>query len=303
MALAVIFVLTVGCPRPASATTLGTLFCNAFYELAPFGDFFSYVAYLIGCIFIGQGLYGLKSHMDSPANHPLHRAIGLLAGGAGLLSAPAFASTIIMTLFMGGGSPATPSCSAGSVSSSSGQSLDVLLTNFLGNVDPALAALVSLVAWTMGAFMIVNGLIKASKYGHDPRANSPTHFITSFIIGAMLIAIGQSFSSILTSIFGSSAPSGDVLSWSGDVNNWSAVQNIGSSQFTEAIKAALTFFQVVGMISLVRGFHVMKKAVEGSGQATIPQGLTHIIGGVLAINIYQFLEIMDTTFGTGFLSG
>jgi hypothetical protein len=57
------------------------------------------------------------------------------------------------------------------------------------------------------------------------------------------------------------------------------------------------------MIAFVRGWLIIKNAVEGAGQATVAQGFTHIVGGVLAINIYSFLEIMDQTFGTNFLTG
>ncbi len=46
---------------------------------------------------------------------------------------------------------------------------------------------------------------------------------------------------------------------------------------------------------------LVKNAIEGAGQATVVQGFTHIVGGVLAINIYTFLEIIDQTFGTNFL--
>jgi hypothetical protein len=31
------------------------------------------------------------------------------------------------------------------------------------------------------------------------------------------------------------------------------------------------------------------------------QGLTHVIGGAFAINIFYVLEMLDATFGTGFL--
>jgi hypothetical protein len=55
------------------------------------------------------------------------------------------------------------------------------------------------------------------------------------------------------------------------------------------------------MIAFVRGWLILKRASEGSGQATMAQGFTHLFGGVLAMNIFGFLEIMDSTFGTNFL--
>jgi hypothetical protein len=73
-------------------------------------------------------------------------------------------------------------------------------------------------------------------------------------------------------------------------------------QFSNAIEAALTFFQLIGMIAFVRGWMIMKSASEGTGNATMAQGITHIIGGVCALNIFQFLHVFDYTFGTNLLS-
>jgi intracellular multiplication protein IcmC len=68
-----------------------------------------------------------------------------------------------------------------------------------------------------------------------------------------------------------------------------------------AVNSALTFVQVIGVIAFVRGWLILKKVVEGSGNVSLAQGLTHILGGVLAINIFQFLLIMDHTFGLNLL--
>jgi hypothetical protein len=56
-------------------------------------------------------------------------------------------------------------------------------------------------------------------------------------------------------------------------------------------------FQLVGLISFVRGWNILRNAIEGVGQATVPQGLTHIIGGVLAMNISGFMVALDATLG------
>ena len=113
---------------------------------------------------------------------------------------------------------------------------------------------------------------------------------------------GQSAGNVLFTLFG--VGTSDVIDYATNesrVMSWNAVSVFGSTPFATAIAAALTFFQLIGILAFVRGLYIVKNAVEGTGQATMAQGFTHIIGGVLAINIYTFLEVMDSTFGTGFL--
>jgi hypothetical protein len=46
----------------------------------------------------------------------------------------------------------------------------------------------------------------------------------------------------------------------------------------------------------------MKNMVEGNNQATMAAGLTHIIGGALAINIFPTLRLFNNTFGVNFIT-
>jgi len=104
---------------------------------------------------------------------------------------------------------------------------------------------------------------------------------------------------VTASVFGGSVSDAAVLNWGSTVTS-----GLGgaSAQFQTAVNAALSFFQIIGFIAFVRGWMVLKKVVEGGGNVTMAQGITHIVGGVLAINIAPFLKIMDTTFGTNLLS-
>ena len=113
----------------------------------------------------------------------------------------------------------------------------------------------------------------------------------------MLVVIAQSMGTIMDTVFGSAQIANfSVLSWT----KVSDAAGGDTTAFQNAVQAALTFVQIVGFIAFVRGWNIIRHAVEGSGQATVPQGVTHIVGGVMAINIYQFVKVMDTTFGTNF---
>ena len=310
VAFGVALFVALGWPHPAAAqifaTTMGDMICNAANELGPFTYLFNGVAYLAGALFVGQGLMHLKGNPENPNNHPMHKALAHIIGGAFLLALPNFANTLVNSLFFVNDGGGLSSCGnylePGNGGGNAG--LDVLLSNLINNIADPLDFLVSAAAIVAGVFLLVRGLIKGAKYGQDPKANSPTHILSNLIIGAILIVVGQSFSVVMTSLFGfgSSGMLG-MVGGTDAVTTWTSNWDVDvSQQFITAVVAALTFIQLIGMIAFVRGWYIVKNAIEGSGQATVAQGFTHIIGGVLAINIYYFLEVMDATFGTGLLS-
>ncbi|MDX2028501.1 MAG: hypothetical protein SFW62_07690 [Alphaproteobacteria bacterium] len=280
----------------AQAVTLGKTFCNLYDNLNPFSKFFSIIAYVAGGFFVGNGLYKLVQYADNPSREPLHAALARIAGGSALLAAPSVVGTLINTLFttqVGGG---LRTCNPGGVAAASDVALDTLVKNLVGNIKDPLTILMSVTAFTIGLFFIIRGLMKASKYGMDPRTHSVTNILANLLIGTVLVTVGQSLGAMLSTVFGNSAVQESVV-------DWAFVDDIGgdTARFKEAVKYALIFFQLIGMIAFIRGWLIVKSAVEGNGQATIAQGITHIIGGVLAINIFYFLKVMDVTFGTGFL--
>jgi len=182
----------------------------------------------------------------------------------------------------------------------SGTGLDAMLSNFVSNIQAPLTALVQVIANVAGVYMMVHGLIKASKYGFDPKTNSIHSILTNIGFGAILFTIGGNFSMVMASVFGSSSVTDPSAS---SVLSWGFVSSLGggSQQFATAVAAALSFVQIIGFIAFVRGWMVLKKVVEGGGNVTMAQGITHIVGGVLAINVFAFLKVMDTTFGTNLL--
>jgi hypothetical protein len=157
--------------------------------------------------------------------------------------------------------------------------------------------MLSVLSILFGIFMVIRGLVKASKFGQDAKSSVPA-IVANLTIGTILYTVGTSLNSIMTSVFG------DSQIWGPNVVVSAIAYDFGANTqpFQSAVYAALTFFQLVGFIAFIRGWLIIRDAVEGAhGQKTVAQGMTHIIGGVLAVNIYRFLDVMDTTFGTGFL--
>ncbi|MDP9127314.1 MAG: hypothetical protein M3N08_03495 [Pseudomonadota bacterium] len=295
--------IVLGWAHPAAAgaaVTFGEMLCNSITQgLGPMPDLIEACGYIAGTAFIGQGLYMLVKYHDNPASQPIHQPLTRLGGGAFLLALPSAVTALIKTLFIvpsGGGIGA---CAQGAVVAGPGLlGLDVLLTNLVQNIADPITNLTSDAAVIIGVVMIVRGLIKASKFGIDPRENSMPKILANLVVGAVLMVVGQTFTDLLNTLFGIGAG----VTGSAVVGGWTIMTSLGASpQFIQAVQDAGLFMELIGMIAFVRGWMIIKTASEGSGQATMAQGITHLLGGVVAMNIFGFLQIMDNTFGTSFL--
>ena len=291
----------------STAASLGDVFCNAANNIAPFVQLFDWLAYTAGAYAIASGVYMLAKHVEAPNQATLPHAFAKLVGGALLLALPCIAGTVIHSFFFenSGSSSGSWTCIGSGSSSASvtlggtgSVTLDVLMQNMVNNIKGPLISMLTIICFAFGAFLVLRGGLRATKYGTDPREASMTKIISSMLFGAVFMVIGQSQDMIMGSVFGQTSIH-DFGSLS-----WTAINKLGTdtSHFKAAIQAALTFFQLVGFIGFVRGWNVLKNAVEGHGQATYAQGFSHIVGGVLSINIYYFMQIMDATFGTQFVT-
>jgi hypothetical protein len=234
-------------PGMASAQTLGHIMCNAAYNITPFVWLFTGVAYIAGGYFIGHGLWLLSRHHENPRETQLHNPIMHLVGGTCLLAFPSFVNFMITSLgLVGPGGGGMPVC-AGAVAVGGflggGVGLDVLLENLVYNIRDPLTVLASIAAIVIGVLMIFRGLVRASKYGYDPRGTKVSHVLANLIIGSILVVVGQSLGTMLTTLFGSSFinSSSDVLAW----NVFTLMPGGETGQFQYAVMAALTFVQLM----------------------------------------------------------
>lgn len=289
-----------------AADTMGNLVCNIANQMydpsspaASIANFFNGCAYIVGAVLIAGGIYKLRDYSSDPSRSHLTPALAALVGGSMLMSLPFSIGWAVNTVYGGaGGGGGFTACAPGAVTTYSSSTSDpgVIVTNVLTNIKQPLWYVLNVAAYTIGVFFIFRGLLKASKYGTDPRTASVPAIVSNLVFGAALFSVGQSEGMVLTSLFGASS-----VTDSSHVDSWDAVSNMGSTSFTAVVKSVLNFFQVVGMIAFIRGWMVLKAVAEGGGQATIAQGMTHILGGAMAINIFYVLEIFDATMGMNFL--
>jgi len=284
------------------AKTLGDIICNIQSGMNSYSTLISAICYIMGAFLGVRGVLYLTERFNSQqaGMSVTTKGIAHILGGGALLSAPTFTAVLQKSLFSAtkGGTPMGTGCAGitpGKIAD--GASLDLVMNNLVKNISLPMFTILAGLSIAIGIFLVVRGLLKAAKYGVDPRSDNVKSITTNLLIGAIMISIGNVLPAALLTIFGVSDPS-DISKFSG--LDWSGVSGSASTDAADnAVKAGLAFVQIIGGIAFVRGWLMIKNAIEGTGQQTVPQGITHIIGGAMCINIPLMLKVLDATFGTG----
>lgn len=282
----------------AITQTLGEIICKIRYNAGITPTVLSVISYICGAFMIVNGVLLLIKHFNNTNDSQVTKACAYLFSGACLMTLPSIAGVIQGSVFayLVGGNNTDP-CTVAPIPTGA-QGLDTMMQNFVNNIRGPIFMLCATIGQAIGILMIVRALMKAAKTGTDARAAAPHAIIVNLLIGAILISLSSMLPIMLGTVFA------DKSIAAFPVINWTKItgSSFDPANVNKTIEAILRFVQVVGIIGFLRGWLIIKNAVEGTGQATVPQGMTHIIGGTMAVNIGAMLTIIDRTFGTGILS-
>ncbi|HLB42399.1 MAG TPA: hypothetical protein VJN02_06050 [Gammaproteobacteria bacterium] len=151
---------------------------------------------------------------------------------------------------------------------------------------PSLVRMVTALAFVMGVYFVVHGLFELKRFGesrtmmsHDRELKGPLVFI---LVGVLLIYLPTSVRIGLSSFWVNPNP-------------YAYLQV--ESQWAELISVCFLVIQLIGIIAFIRGL-VLMTHLAGHGQPGIlSRAMSHIIGGILCINIYQFVQVIMVTLG------
>lgn len=148
--------------------------------------------------------------------------------------------------------------------------------------------LVTAVAYVLGFLFVAKGVYALKVYGEmrtmTSNAGSFKTPATFMIVGAALIYLPNTVHTFMQSTFGYASPL-DLTGAGGGVNQI-------------ATQAIFGFIQLVGVIAFIRGWiHIARAGDQHSQPGSFGRGLTHIIGGLLAINIVGARNVLFSTLG------
>jgi len=187
------------------------------------------------------------------------------------------------------------------------------IINNVANVIAPLTAMVLMISYVLGIYMIIHALTMMKKFGQSLSTSAQTQPgelggpLLQFIVGAVLIYLPNSTDVFMNSIFSTAA---SIFGY-GSVN----YQNLGTGsallgyaggnsafgqQWAALANTLVLYIQFIGLLSFIKGWVIMSKAATPNAQqGSVARGLTHIIGGIVAINFVNVVNILSNTiYGT-----
>jgi intracellular multiplication protein IcmC len=167
--------------------------------------------------------------------------------------------------------------------------LATMITN-LSKAIPNLMQFVTALAYVMGMYFVVEGIIKLKKYGESRAGMSgegnlkgPMMYLG---VGAALMFLPSSVQVGMSTFWENPTPYAYVTD---TLDPWSMlIQNI------------FLIIQLIGTIAFIRGLIILSHVGgQGSQPGAFGKAMAHIIGGVLCINIYQFIQAVLNTLALG----
>lgn len=279
-------------------TTLGDAMCHTLLSVATIPAFLNALAYLIGMVFGVWGLFKIRDHVINPSQTPLSEGIMRLVAGGCFFSLPVLAvvfNTTVTPIFVTGWAIAGTNYGFANDSLSCGttNSLDEAMGCFMTNILGPTHVLLNFFCYCAGLIFIMIGisrLVRSSQEGAKGPGGLGT--ISTFVTGALLFSATNILRTLSSSMFADSqTKTFATLTYTGGMSatETQAAYNI--------INAVLRFMIMIGMISFVRGLFIMRDVSEGNSQASTMAGMTHIVGGALAVNLGPLLNVIQGSLG------
>jgi intracellular multiplication protein IcmC len=154
---------------------------------------------------------------------------------------------------------------------------------------PSLFTLVKVFCILLGLGMLVHSILRLKNLNSSQNQSEMRPILVEILAATALINLNLFIATGSESLFGVGmkeiTPVGTAIKTGGD---WAAAraQNI--------VVAILSFIQFVGYIAVAKGITELNNTSKGKANATLSKGLTHIVGGILAVNIMGTLAMLGS---------
>ncbi|MDE2336647.1 MAG: hypothetical protein KGL10_04990, partial [Alphaproteobacteria bacterium] len=138
--------------------------------------------------------------------------------------------------------------------------------------------------------LLVVGIVRLTKTEQEgPRGPAGLGTIMTFLASGALFSFGDMAGIFSNSLFGTSTAATYATI------STSVITASDAAQVEPVIESMMIFIMIVGFIAFVRGWFVLKAFADGSSQASLAQALTFLIGGTMAINLGQLINLLEKT--------
>lgn len=154
---------------------------------------------------------------------------------------------------------------------------------------PAILRLIVAISYVTGVVFVALGVFKLKAYGQmtiyqsaNASMSGPLIFLA---IGIILFTFPTIVDVMIYTLWGYGSE---------DVPGYSSI----GGNYTAYIAPVIGIIQIIGYISFLRGWYILSKlGTSGAQPGTLTKSISHIVGGILAINVMGSWETIKATIG------
>ncbi len=284
----VFFAFSLIFSEPVFADTLGEVIKNVIISSDGVPGLFYGLSYLMGLILGIWGIFKLKEHVEAPQQVQIWDPMKRFLAGGGFFALPFVMGAAQRTTGAGIDEVST----TGFAGTPSGGGLDAMMVRLMSDVWMPMHYLIVGFAYLAGIILVVIGISRMLKTEQDgPRGPTGIGTVMTFLVAGALFSIDRMIGAISTSFFETAQ-----VKTAGAIVYTEGLD--GTEQHINAVIGAVVAFVVLlGWISIVRGFFIIRGVSEGNSQASIMAGMTHLLGGGLAVNLGPVIMAVQETLG------
>lgn len=269
---------------------LGGLMCNLFNATQHFPSFLTIAAYMAGTAFAFWAILQFQEHVTNPQQTKFWDPFSKMLAAGGLLALPSIASAVVGSVTEGVEDNTDTGFNEAEASTGG---LDGLLSNLMTDVYGPFIFLINSFGIIAGLILIFIGITRLMKSAQEG-AKGPGGIgtIMTFIAGGALISFSPMISVFLGSIF-----DGTVSQTYASLTYTTGMDDGAIARSNTVIASIIRFVLLLGLISIMRGIFIVRGVAEGTSQASMMAGMTHIIGGAMAVNLGGIIQAVQTTLG------
>lgn len=269
---------------------ISDIICNILDASDGLPGFVTAIAYFAGLILAITALLKLKDHVLNPSQTPLSDSMKRFVAGGAFFALPLITEAAQNMLTNGEGAMSEVTAYAGSTSGGFG--LDGMLVALFMDIYAPLMSLIFAFGYLAGLVLVVIGIGRILKTAQDgPRGPAGMGTIMMFVVAGVLFSLSSIMGAFSSSMFLDST----VATFA--VLNTTTGDEVIDDHILAIISTVLVFMTIIGYISFMRGFFILKDVAEGSGQASLMAAVTHIFGGALAVNLGPLMNAVQSTLG------
>ena len=273
---------------------MAQLVCNFAMSTGNFPLFLGVMSYIFGIAMAVWGVLKLRDHVIDPRQTSLWDAVTRFVVAGALLALPTILDMIVMTAVAQDGLNSMADADyTGFTGATTADGLDAMMVGFMDNVFDPLQGVFKWFSFVAGVIFVLIGISRLLKSAQDgPRGPGGIGTIMTFLTGGILISMDSLMNAFSTSLFGDSTTDTQA-----ELAYTTGMEPDEIEHVHAVISAILQFMIVLGLISFIRGFFIIRSVAEGNSQASMMAGITHLIGGALAVNLGPLLNAVQETLG------